>query len=157
MIGGALFLVVEMKIGLFRDDNLAQLFLELLCTLFRNHAFIILTLQIAAVKLNKDTGFGDLRVHGLLTDLSTFCFYSYDPVNETFNPDEDILVNVRRDDFCSGMIYGKQNLVESLVHSNTILLLVGNKVFSVIMCAYVEGLRATVNASKKKSDTGDVR
>ncbi|KAJ2923911.1 hypothetical protein H1R20_g13182, partial [Candolleomyces eurysporus] len=89
MIGGALFLVVEMKIGLFRDDNLAQLFLELL----------------SAAKLNKDTGFGDLRVHGLLTDLSTFCFYSYDPVNETFNPDEDILVNVRRDDFCSGMIY----------------------------------------------------
>ncbi|RXW15449.1 hypothetical protein EST38_g10398 [Candolleomyces aberdarensis] len=119
---GSFVLVVEMKIGLFKDDNLAQLFLELL---------------VAAAKLNKETGFGEQRVYGLLTDLSAFRFYSYDPVTETFNPDEDIFVNVRRDDPCSGMIY------------------VGNKVFSVIMCAYVEGLRATVNASKKNLDTGD--
>ncbi|KAJ2924809.1 hypothetical protein H1R20_g12289, partial [Candolleomyces eurysporus] len=124
MIGGALFLVIEMKIELPKDDNLAQLFLELL----------------SAAELNKQTGFAELRVFGLLTDLSTFRFYSFDPVTENFNPDEDILVNVRRDDFCSGMIQ------------------VANKVFSVIMCAYVKGLQATVDSSKKKSaDAGDVR
>ena len=32
MVGGILILVVELKLNMPTDDNLAQLFLELLCT-----------------------------------------------------------------------------------------------------------------------------
>ncbi|CAA7259789.1 unnamed protein product [Cyclocybe aegerita] len=116
MIGGALFLVVEMKLGLDKDDNLVQLFLELL----------------SAAEANKRSGFNITRVYGLLTDLSSFRFYSYDPSSKSFSFDEDVLTNAKRDDFCFDMIY------------------VANKIFSVIMCGYIEVLRATVQTGKRK-------
>ncbi|CAA7265119.1 unnamed protein product [Cyclocybe aegerita] len=122
MIGGALFFVIEIMLGLDKDDNLAQLFLELL----------------SAAEANNRSGFDITRVYGLLTDLSSFRFYSYDPKSKSFSFDEDILVNAKRDDFCFDMIY------------------VSNKIFNVIMCGYVEVLRATVEASKKKSEQGDL-
>jgi len=56
--------------------------------------------------MNKDAGFQHLRVYGLLTDLTTFRFYSYNPSSNSFFFDEDILVAPKRDDFCFDMIQG---------------------------------------------------
>jgi len=60
----------------------------------------------AAAEMNKDAGFQHLRVYGLLTDLTTFRFYSYNPSSNSFFFDEDILVAPKRDDFCFDMIQG---------------------------------------------------
>lgn len=54
------------------------------------------------------------------------------------------------------MIQSEVKLIESDMCSNSLLPLVANKVFSVIMYAYIEGLQATAEASKKKSDAGDM-
>ena len=56
--------------------------------------------------MNKEADFEKSRVYGILTDLTVFTFYSYDPVSNTFHRDEKIIVEVLRDDFSSGMIHG---------------------------------------------------
>ncbi|OBZ74316.1 hypothetical protein A0H81_05624 [Grifola frondosa] len=122
IIGGILFLVVELKFTLDIDDNFVQLFPELL----------------SAARTNKSANFANLRVFGLLTDVSSFRFYSYDPLLNEFHSDENILVNAKRDDFCCDMIQ------------------VSNKIFSVTMYAYMEVLRGTVQSSQRRSENGDL-
>ncbi|KAI0248593.1 hypothetical protein BJV78DRAFT_1276522 [Lactifluus subvellereus] len=125
MIGGILFFVIKMKFGSEREDNIAQLFLELL----------------SAAEMNKQAKFEGLRVHGLLTDLQCFYFYSYDPIQKRFAFDEMLLVNTTRDAFIADMIH------------------VTNKVFSIILFAYMEGLAALVKASCERppvSPTGSL-
>ncbi|KAF8337140.1 hypothetical protein F5887DRAFT_985413 [Amanita rubescens] len=116
MIGGTIFLVIELKLGYEGYDNVAQLFLELL----------------AAAEMNKKVDFEGLRVHGLLTDLQAFHFYSYDPTRRKFAFDETLQASGAREAFIADMIR------------------VTNKVFTVILLAYVEGLAASVEASRKR-------
>ncbi|KIK08823.1 hypothetical protein K443DRAFT_671881 [Laccaria amethystina LaAM-08-1] len=116
MIGGILFFVIEMKLGHEGQDNITQLFLELL----------------SAAEMNKNANFEGLRVHGLLTDLQTFHFYSYDPTRRKFSFDETLQVSPARETFITDMIH------------------VTNKVFTVILFAYMEGLAASVKKSRER-------
>lgn len=113
MIGGIIFFVIKLKLGYEGQDNVAQLFLELL----------------SAAEMNKKIDFEGLRVHGLLTDLQAFHFYSYDPTRRKFAFDETLQASGAREAFIADMIR------------------VTNKVFTVILSAYVEGLAASVEAS----------
>ncbi|KAF8797540.1 hypothetical protein BYT27DRAFT_7228908 [Phlegmacium glaucopus] len=116
MIGGILFFVVEMKLAYQGKDNVAQLFLELL----------------SAAEMNKNAQYESLHVHGLLTDLQTFHFYSYDQSQRKFAFDETLHVSTTREMFMADMIH------------------VTNKVFTVVLFAYVEGLAASVKASHER-------
>jgi hypothetical protein len=60
----------------------------------------------AADKVNKPVDFEGLRVYGVLTNLTRFAFYSYDPISNTFCRDDEIFVETLRDGFSSGMIHG---------------------------------------------------
>ncbi|EDR13668.1 uncharacterized protein LACBIDRAFT_308899 [Laccaria bicolor S238N-H82] len=122
MIGGILFFIAEFKLGLSLADNVAQLFAE----------------KLAAAKANKKADFGDLRVYGLLTDLTDFHFYSYDPVAEKFAFDETLIVNITRNVSFTDMIP------------------VGNKIFSLILSAYIDGLEATTLKSLERGGKGDI-
>ncbi|KIM72058.1 hypothetical protein PILCRDRAFT_43067, partial [Piloderma croceum F 1598] len=106
MIGGILFFVIEFKLGIPSCNNLAQLFLKLLSTMVQNN------------QLNF-TGF---HIYGLLTDLSQFKFYSYNPSTKQLCFDKRILINNRRSKAFADMIN------------------VSNKIFGVILTAYMDGL-----------------
>ncbi|OBZ74054.1 Sterol O-acyltransferase 2 [Grifola frondosa] len=88
----------------------------------------------AAAEANKD--FPHVRVHGLLTDMTRFRFCSYDPATRTFCADEELLADVEREHFCTDMIA------------------VANKMFSIIMFAYLEVLREMVDSSREE-DAGN--
>ncbi|KIM48459.1 hypothetical protein M413DRAFT_22952 [Hebeloma cylindrosporum] len=76
MVGGVLFFVLEMKFQGLTSDNLAQLFLEFL----------------SASTLNKRRNFQQLRIYGVLTDLSRCHVYSYDPVQIVFSLAESLFL-----------------------------------------------------------------
>ncbi len=57
--------------------------------------------------MNKTNDFAGFRIYGLLTDLISFKFYSYDPITNKFCFDETIIINNRRIDAFSDMIDGK--------------------------------------------------
>jgi hypothetical protein len=69
-----------------------------MCTCIEHYA--------AADKVNKKADFEGLRVYGVLTNLTRFAFYSYDPISNTFCRDDEIFVETLRDGFSSGMIHG---------------------------------------------------
>lgn len=60
----------------------------------------------SAAEMNKDADFEGRRVHGLLTDLQTFHFYSYDQTRREFAFDEMPQVNPAREMFIADMIRG---------------------------------------------------
>jgi hypothetical protein len=66
----------------------------------------MLSLHTAAAEMNKNANFEGLRVHGLLTDLQTFHFYSYDPTRRKFSFDETLQVSPARETFITDMIHG---------------------------------------------------
>jgi hypothetical protein len=68
------------------------------------YACSVLSRRPAAAETNKQLDFAGLRVYGLLTDLTLFRFFSYDPSTTRFCFDETLLVNVRRTDAHSDMI-----------------------------------------------------
>ncbi|KZV62114.1 hypothetical protein PENSPDRAFT_758937 [Peniophora sp. CONT] len=111
--GGSFFLVVEVKLLMMqKSEYYAQFFLELL----------------SAAKENSQSKFGPTRrVHGLLTDLSSYYFYSYDPVTRKFAFDCEISVFGGREEKLGRM------------------LLVTNKIFAIVLSGYMEMLRAKVN------------
>ncbi|KIL55332.1 hypothetical protein M378DRAFT_28579 [Amanita muscaria Koide BX008] len=121
MIGGILFFVIEFKLGFLTPNNLAQLFLELLST----------------AEQNNQLDFAGLRIYGLLTDLTQFKFYSYNPTSEQFCCDEEITINTRRITAFHDMIN------------------VSNKIFGVILTAYMDGLRAIISRSKDRAKKKD--
>ncbi|KAE9403443.1 hypothetical protein BT96DRAFT_1016998 [Gymnopus androsaceus JB14] len=122
-IGGVLFFVVEMKLVL-GNENIAQIFLQLLAAAEANG-------QVA--------GYGDLRVCGLLTDLTTFRFFTYCPIEMKFYEDqENYIANVTRELFFKDMIK------------------ISNKILSVLMYGYIESLQATVAHSKARAHNGDI-
>jgi hypothetical protein len=55
--------------------------------------------------MNKNANFEGLRVHGLLTDLQTFHFYSYNPIKKAFFFDETLGASGLRDAFIKDMIH----------------------------------------------------
>jgi hypothetical protein len=61
----------------------------------------------AAAEYNKRANFAGLRIHGLLTDLQRFEFYSYDPPSNEFCIDGIITVANKREPQLSDMIEGK--------------------------------------------------
>ncbi|KAM6497443.1 hypothetical protein JOM56_007916 [Amanita muscaria] len=122
MVGGILFFVIELKLYLDSGgNNLSQLFLKLL----------------SAAAENGTLDFTNLRVYGLLTDLTKFEFYSYDPLEKQFSLDEEFSLETRRNHYCFGMIH------------------VTNKIFSVVMHGYVSGLEAIVLKSRERGEKGD--
>lgn len=66
----------------------------------------MLSLHAAAAKINKNLNFDGLRVHGLLADMETFHFYSYDQTQRKFTFDEILQVNSTREMFIADMING---------------------------------------------------
>ncbi len=60
----------------------------------------------AAAKVNKSADFGELCVYGVLTSLTRFTFYSYDPISNAFYLDDTIIIGNKRDGFSSDMIHG---------------------------------------------------
>jgi hypothetical protein len=65
-------------------------------------------LAIAAAKRNADDDIGqNMRVHGLLTDLSDFRFYSYDPVDRRFAIDGHFMVGGDRRARLRSMVPGE--------------------------------------------------
>ncbi|KAJ2934555.1 hypothetical protein H1R20_g2529, partial [Candolleomyces eurysporus] len=108
---GYMFVVLRMKPGVSFGCEVTQLFLELL----------------SADLLNQDAGgVGPVRVHGLLTDLNRFVFYSFDPTTKTFYEGERHGCGDFRDSFCSSMIC------------------LANHIFSILMHSYVEFLEANI-------------
>ncbi len=65
-----------------------------------------LNLYTAAAEQNKNAEFEGLRIHGLLTDLRTFYFYSFDPIEMRFAFDETLQADASRDAFIGDMIHG---------------------------------------------------
>jgi hypothetical protein len=56
--------------------------------------------------MNKNAKFEGLRVHGLLTDLQAFHFYSYDQSRRKFAFDETLQASATREMFMADMIRG---------------------------------------------------
>ncbi|KIM82590.1 hypothetical protein PILCRDRAFT_70552 [Piloderma croceum F 1598] len=84
---------------------------------------------LSAAEINKS----GLRIYGLLTDLIQFKFYSYDPTPNQFCFDETIIINNRRTDAYSDMMD------------------VSNKIFGVVLSAYMKSLRANITMSQKRA------
>jgi len=56
--------------------------------------------------MNKQAHFEELRVYGVLTNLKSFEFYSYDPTNKLFSLDGTVTVSSNRDMLMEHMIPG---------------------------------------------------
>jgi len=123
MIGGILFFVIELKLGYLTPNDLAQLFLELL----------------SAAEQNNQLDFAGLRIYGLLTNLTNFKFYSYDPTTKQFCCDEEITIETKR-------ITGFSDMID-----------VSNKIFGIILTAYMDGLRAITRRRKDRAKNFDVK
>jgi len=121
MMGGTLFFIIELKHNSPYGTSLTQLFLELL----------------SAAQQNTTLNFAGSRIYGLLTDLSQFKFYSYNPTTKQFFFDETIVINVKRTNAFSDMID------------------VSNKIFGVVLSGYMEGLRATIKSIQEKEKHND--
>jgi len=92
---------------------------------------------LSGAEQNSTLKFAGLRIYGLLTDLILFKFYSYDPANEQFCIDETIVINNKRIGAFSDMID------------------VSNKIFGVVLSAYMDGLRAIISRSKDRAKCND--
>ncbi|KIL59813.1 hypothetical protein M378DRAFT_84610 [Amanita muscaria Koide BX008] len=88
---------------------------------------------LSAAERNNRLNFAGLRVYGLFTDLTQFKFYSYNPTSKEFCQDENILINNKRTAAFSDMID------------------VSNKIFGVILTAYMDGLREIIRRSKDRA------
>jgi hypothetical protein len=70
------------------------------------YTYLILSRYLAAAEMNKELDFAGLRIYGLLTDLTQFKFYSYDPSTSQFYFDETILVENKRTSAFFDMVDG---------------------------------------------------
>ncbi|KDR77891.1 hypothetical protein GALMADRAFT_138062 [Galerina marginata CBS 339.88] len=115
LLGGALFLVVELKLQLGDEgelgDYVTQLFLELL----------------AAAQRNGRHDFKNLKVYGLLSDFSQYYFYTYHPETKKFFKNQEMRISDGTfDGVCEGMMHAC------------------NKIFGLVLTAYIGGLRTIV-------------
>ncbi|KAJ7129504.1 hypothetical protein C8R44DRAFT_666272 [Mycena epipterygia] len=124
VVGNILFFVIELNAGVNNiQNNVAQLFSEL----------------FSASKMNSAVGFESLTVYGLLTDLTTFHFFSFEPISQTFYRDAKIAVSPLREEFLRGMMP------------------VVDKIFSLVLQGYVDTLKATCTKSEEHSSGSRVR
>ncbi|KAF8221790.1 hypothetical protein L208DRAFT_1414470, partial [Tricholoma matsutake] len=93
---------------------------------------------LATAKANEKVDFANLCIYGLLTDLIDFHFYSYNPPAKEFAFDKTLVVNITRD-----MVF-------------TDMIPVSNKIFNMILTAYINGLEATMLKSIGRKEKGDV-
>lgn len=100
--------------------------------------------------------FANLRIYGLLTDLVDFHFYSYDPLRKQFAFDETMTVNITRDVAFTDMIPGMCFLLLTYIIIIDQTYPVCNKIFGVILTAYIDGLEATLRKSTERGNEGDV-
>ena len=70
------------------------------------YTYLVLSRHLAAAEMNKDANFEGLRIYGLLTDLSQFRFYSYDPDTLQFCFDETIAIDNKRTGALFDMVDG---------------------------------------------------
>ncbi|KAF8583535.1 hypothetical protein K439DRAFT_1412070 [Ramaria rubella] len=118
LVGQALFLVVELKIEI-QSSCYSQLFLEML----------------SAAELNKEYQLGNLQVYGLLTDLTCFRFFAYDPATKKFLLDERLNISsAKRLEWCTDMIQ------------------VSNKIFSILLYSYINILQLEMCKEIKPGD-----
>ncbi|KAM6496570.1 hypothetical protein JOM56_007043 [Amanita muscaria] len=118
-IAGVLFFVIELKRDVPDENGLAQLFFELL----------------SAAEMNKSDVVQGLRVYGLLTDLTQFKFYSYDPATKQFCFDETIFsINANRIEAFSDMMD------------------ISNKIFGVVLSGYMDTLRAWITKDEDRAN-----
>ncbi|KAF9509088.1 hypothetical protein BS47DRAFT_1301961, partial [Hydnum rufescens UP504] len=105
----------------------------------KDHSLAQLFLELlSAAEMNKELSFKNLRVYGLLTDFLQFRFYSYDPFQAKFCMDEIITIGSERVQALSRMIK------------------VSNKLFSILLSAYEDGLQAIIAQSKDRAKKTDV-
>jgi len=100
--------------------------------------------------MNKEAEFEGLRVHGLLTDLEAFYFYSYDPIQKRFAFDKTLVTSIQRDAFIGDMIHGMWCFQSVFYKLTFIHIVVTNKIFSVVLFAYVKGLAASIKANSER-------
>ena len=106
--------------------------------------------------MNKKLDFAGLRIYGLLTDLIQFKFYSYDPTTRQFYFDEMILVNTKRTSIIFDMVDGLW--IPPLQSPRSDLFCsVADKIFGVILTAYMDGLRAIIKRRQDRAKRNDVR
>lgn len=100
--GNVMFLVVELKVAQV-EKCMANSVLNYYVRLkYPGPSMLRGTPAVASV--NQKAGIGNLRVYGLITNLSVFEFYSYDPTGKQVFFDSAIIANNKRDDFTSDMI-----------------------------------------------------
>ncbi|KDR68292.1 hypothetical protein GALMADRAFT_1354771 [Galerina marginata CBS 339.88] len=120
VIEGAVFIIIELKhllTGAPFADYVAQLFLAILSAVNRNSKYDLNT----------------LKVHGLLSDFTTFKFFKYDPKTKIFFNDETLSVGPSREHVCTDMIE------------------VTNKIFGILLNGYI----ASLEVITKKSGSRD--
>jgi len=71
----------------------------------------MLNLLPAAAKKNSKFNLKNLKVYGLLSDFTTFHFYTYNPKTRTFSNDGTMCVGPTRENVCTDMIEGLLHLV----------------------------------------------
>lgn len=122
-------------------------FMELFCVLSWYHP--------VAAKWNERASFENLRIYGLLTDSVQFNFYSYDPLTKEFAFDDYFSGGTARD-YSVDMIQGMW-LFLTLVRSQlTRTCLVCNKIFSILLTAYIDILQAKASRVVEEAINGDV-
>ena len=119
------------------------------------YTYSVLNQQLAA-EHNNQLNFAGLRVYGLLTDLTQFEFYSYNPTAKQFCFDEEIIIDNRRITAFHDMIDGLGICLQWLLGADHFLL-VSNKIFGIILTAYIDGLRAIISRSKDRAKKNDVK
>ncbi|KAF8219194.1 hypothetical protein L208DRAFT_1373583 [Tricholoma matsutake] len=93
---------------------------------------------LSATKENMTMEFARLHVYGLLTNTIMFSFYSYDPITGKFCFDETILIVNKRPSSLAEMVN------------------VSNKIFGLILLAYMDGLCTTLEKSRDRAKNNDV-
>jgi hypothetical protein len=67
---------------------------------------LVLSGNLAAAEMNEKLNFAGLRIYGLLTDLTQFKFYSYNPSTKQFSFDERIVIEITRSAAFTNMVNG---------------------------------------------------
>lgn len=111
--------------------------------LFNIHIYSVLSQYLAAAEQNSQLNFKGLCIYGLLTNFTQFIFtlIIHPPKNSVLMSRYYLLVNTKRMAAFSDMVD-----VWAYVHNNgselTSFHLVSNKIFGIILTAYMDGLQA---------------
>jgi hypothetical protein len=110
----------------------------------------------AATKMNQECGFDRLHIYGLLTDLTWFHFYSYDPHTNKFCADERFTLKNSRNLFLLDMVHSMHFTPCPLIENSCVLPVVSNKIFGLILTVFIEGLHETIAKTMDRATRWDV-